>query len=562
MGNIKNYNFNKLDFKLSNSDYWDFFLNNDAITDTVDYTSNIIAGFDFSDYTALSIIPDFDYADFDSDDFYATSGITSLYEWDGAFSSDLSASTFGLTGLDNGAIHYDANGDLLRILTGATLVHTSGDTKLFLKLVSGATGNYIYPTELVITTASTGNYLSLCGGFLQGYYKLDGYDYQTLPDRFEKGFTISTWLNPTTGCTSIHTGTTLNDTYSGNTGFFFYMGTRAENKFWNVFTGITDSGCTSASTIFCTDTKETDILLTNITYNGSATTLTTPLSPPPEDIELVTNNFMILGRSEGILCDNLPSPDGLGQVQASDLANHTPFYTQLVREKQVDFVNQFLLYGRSEGILCDNKPSPDGYGQTQASGYSGATIPILELPKDDDLPDNAFGFRIKDDGSIGYRLLTLSADCKSVEIVEEYSLSGMVGSDQWSNVTVKWVNNDQYTECDLINGAPRKGKFKFYVNGFLIFSSKELNEYVGKRLYELQEKQIGVPYNVSIGGGTQGLIDSITFDGQDPDDLGLIVESNFAGTFIGYIADFYLFDKNLSWCEIKDIYNNKKLNFI
>lgn len=29
MGNIKNYNFSKIDFKLSNSDYWDLFLAND-----------------------------------------------------------------------------------------------------------------------------------------------------------------------------------------------------------------------------------------------------------------------------------------------------------------------------------------------------------------------------------------------------------------------------------------------------------------------------------------------------------------------------------------------------
>ena len=29
MGNIKNFNFNKLDFKLSNSDYWDMYLATD-----------------------------------------------------------------------------------------------------------------------------------------------------------------------------------------------------------------------------------------------------------------------------------------------------------------------------------------------------------------------------------------------------------------------------------------------------------------------------------------------------------------------------------------------------
>ena len=33
MGNIKNFNFNKLDLKLSNSDYWDFFLATDEYND-------------------------------------------------------------------------------------------------------------------------------------------------------------------------------------------------------------------------------------------------------------------------------------------------------------------------------------------------------------------------------------------------------------------------------------------------------------------------------------------------------------------------------------------------
>ena len=181
----------------------------------------------------------------------------------------------------------------------------------------------------------------------------------------------------------------------------------------------------------------------------------------------------------------------------------------------------------------------------------------MELDKDADIIDNAIGFRIREDDSIGYRLLTISGDCKSVEVVEEYSMSGMVSADQWNHVVIKWVNDDTYTECNLVTGSPRKGRYKFYVDAKLVFTSKELTEFIPKSLYDLQEKQIGVPYNISIGGGTQGLIDSITFDGQDPEDLGLIIEQNFAGTFIGDILSFDLYEKNLSWCEIKDIYNNK-----
>ena len=545
MTNIKNYNFNKLDFKLSNSEYYDFFLNNDAISDVTPISGNTIASFDFSNATAF------------------TPTIISTNEWVDTNTSNFSASTFGLTGLDNGNIFYDKDLDdgehtaLLSALTGTTLIHTSGDTKLSLKQVSGATGGYIYPIEFVTTTGSTGNYVNLRGGFYQGYYKLDGYDYQTLPNRYEKGWTISTWLNKN-GTTS---GNTLNDTYSGNTGFFYYIGTRAENKFWNIFSGNTASGCTSGSTHFCTDIKETDIEINGVNIGGSGTTLSLPLSPPPYDIELITNQFLIYGRSHGLLCSEEETPDGFGQKLATTYDNSQPYYSRIVRQKQTNFLNQFLIFGRSHGLLCSEEESPDGYGQELAATYSGSSTPILELDKDKDIVDNAIGFRIKDDGSIGYRLLTLSADCQSIEIIEEYSMSGVVTSDQWEHVVIKWVNNDNYNTCDLVNGSPRMGKYKFYLNSFLMFTSKELPEIVPKRLDDLMEKQIGVPYNISIGGGTQGLLESMTFDGQDNDDLGLILEKNFAGTFIGYISDFNLYDKNVSWCQIKDIYNSKQLNF-
>jgi len=568
MGNIKNYNFNKLDFRLSNHDYWDFYLNSDAIKNGPHYSGNTIFGIDFSTYDALSIEPDFNSDDFNFDDFYTTYGIVSDFEWGGATSTNFSASTYGLTGHDNMSLIYieseddDAHTTLLSGLTLTTLIHASGDTKMVLRPVSGATGEYAYPFTLVVDSGTIGNYVNLCGGFFQGYYKLDGYDYQVLPTRYDKGFSVETWLRPSSGCTS--GGKILNDDYSGNTGFFFYTGTRAENKFWNVFTGNTASGCTSGSTDFCMDVKETDVEINNIYVGDVLTDISVPLSPPPIDLKLIKNQFLIFGRSTGLTCTDGNSKDGFGQVRADySYDKEKPLYSRIVRQERVNFQNQFLTFGRSTGLTCVDGNSKDGFGQTRADySFTGFTQDVTELDKDADIIDNAIGFRIREDGSIGYRLLTLSADCKSVEIVEEYSVSGVVTSDQWEHIVVKWVNNDEYSECDLVYGEPRKGKFKFYVNGYLIFISKELDEFIPKRLYELQEKQIGVPYNISVGGGTQGLLESMTFDGQDPADLGLVIEQNFAGTFIGYISTFKLFDKNLSWCEIKDIYNSTKAKYI
>ena len=42
----------------------------------------------------------------------------------------------------------------------------------------------------------------------------------------------------------------------------------------------------------------------------------------------------------------------------------------------------------------------------------------------------------------------------------------------------------------------------------------------------------------------------MTFDGQDPEDLGLLIEKNFAGTFIGQISEFKFNICDLNWVDI------------
>jgi hypothetical protein len=545
MTNIRNFNFTGLDYRISNSEYYDFYLNADGYNNSESFAGeqHLISSFNFSHYNESS-----------------TPEITNVEPWKGAVVNGLTATTYGLTALDNGKIYYDPeldgfdHLDLLDKLTGSTLT-ISTSKSLVMNNVSGYTGTYTYPIEQIVTTAITGNYAKFCGGFYQGFYKLDGFDYEVLPNRYQKGWSIESWLNKSDIACNGTTGTTLNDTYPNNKGFFYYIGTRAENKFWNIFTGNT-TGCTSGSTDFCMDIKEIDVNINNINVGGSATTVTVPLSPPPVDVKLVDNQFLIFGRSNGKLCSNTESPDGFGQVRADRSYTREPFYSDIVRQEVTNTLNPFLIFGRSNGKLCSNDESPDGFGQVRADrSFSGNTDDVMELDKEADIIGNALGFRIKDDGSIGYRMLTLSDNCKNVEVIEEYSSSGIITDDQWQHIVVKWVNNDMYTGCDLINGKVRRGRFKFYLNSNLIFASKELDEFIPKRLDDFREKQLGVPYNISIGGGTQGLIESMTFDGQDPEDLGLVIEQNFAGSFIGYMSVFNIYEQGLNWCEIKELYN-------
>ena len=90
----------------------------------------------------------------------------------------------------------------------------------------------------------------------------------------------------------------------------------------------------------------------------------------------------------------------------------------------------------------------------------------------------------------------------------------------------------------------------FYVNCKLKAVFNDVDELVARRLDEYYDKQLGVPFNFSLGGGSQGLLESMTFDGQDPADLSLKIEQNFAGSFIGLMSSFKFYICDLNWNDI------------
>ena len=591
MGNIKNFNFNKLDLILSSADYWDFFLATDegpapACTGLTSGDCFVV----WYDFNNPSIFPN-----------SATTATTiySLVSWNGATNTGYTLNTIGLTGIDNGLITFDrlsgdtTNQALLTALTGSTLIIPSGDTRLHMTRVTGTTGNFIYPIDYVIDpTATIGNYTNFCGGFYQGYYKLDGNSYEVLPVRVPNAWSAEFWLNPNDSCSG-NTGTTLNDTYPNNKGFFFYMGTRSENKFWNIFDGVDSgctrdctqpSGCTDVVSEWCTIPKESEISLIG-DYGVPIS-----LDPPQVNIDLITNGFLIYGRSryEGatrlsgdadtFLYNELitgsthdgscrvcgGNHDGLGsQTVCSYDGNGIVVVT--TSEVRTNHQNPFLVYGRARKsgstCNCSSCSGPgDGLGNETVCTFSGFTSPEDTLNYNIDILDNALGFRIKDDGSIGYRLLTVTGHCLSdrtyvsgVTIEEGYSASGMVSANTWSYIAIRFVT-EYMDECDLKYAKPRKGKLMFYVNGRLKYVVNEFDEVVARRLHEYKSKQVGVPFNFSLGGGSQGLLESQTFDGLDVADRGLPIETNFAGTFIGSISQFKFNICDLTFCDIQHNY--------
>lgn len=505
---IHNYYFNNLDASLIPNDYWDFYLTSDNIGRSLNYatdcnTTECSDGVIFDEDLVLW---------YDIDNSGTTvdgSVLTSLVEWTGVTitpNSGITLSDFGLVGYDTGRV------------TGLTdtLTLTSADTKVQLYPVGTNESNYTYPWNY--TTGSTtegnclmGNTVCLNGGFYQGFFKIDFEKpapissttvstdscgnsitattvskgnpdekvYDLLPTEFEKGWTMETWLKPEP-CNST-TGTTLNDVYTGNTGFIFYIGTRAEDKFWNVFSG----------------------------ESGYTTTTDIPLSPDV-DVNEGLNGGQSWFTKSGY---NFSYPFGSADCFSSCLNCKTNSVTTIM------------------------------------SGSTGSTYTHCN-----ELGENALGIRITPDNRIGWRKLSVTGECRNNKEI----ITGTTMEEEYTDSPVIPTGNTaSLIQVVYLNGSGQKfgvptGTLKIFVNGRLVLKSKE---FVGLQLRSLQtwsDKQQGVPYNISWGGGTQGLVESNTFGGPDNDDKGLLIEDNFTGSFNGELSQLRFYKRPLNILELRN----------
>ena len=201
----------------------------------------------------------------------------------------------------------------------------------------------------------------------------------------------------------------------------------------------------------------------------------------------------------------------------------------------------------------------DCYSSTVLINGSGGTENLNFYDTLSDLYNNAFALKYNHDGSVGYRYLV--RDCDSEEgykILEEYSNPGHVKEDEWNvvNVRIRMLNG-HVDECEN-QSKGRKMKLFFYVNGYLKFVSKELPAFDFRKLDDMKERQEGVPYNISLGGGTQGLAESIWTKYKQMFPRGLPLEKNFAGSFIGDIRSFKIYSCPLEYNQIKNNYRYER----
>ena len=464
------------------------------------------------------------------DNFFIYNGVTfntNNFTWNTANVAWLNANFSWLNDIGDGTTGYTVNNNtIIDINNNLTYVIESGDTFCFHE-ISGYSGNYCY--EIDHLNVDNGVYYNkLNGGFYQGFYKIFGQYVEWFPARAKKGWTVDMVVHfpmdlsgTTSGTTSGETCVILNDIYPNNSGFIFYIGTRAENKF----------------------ADQTTIEVQRLETEYSVT----PLN---------TNNLYTY--------NNLITLDGL--------TNYIGYF---------NYYNGLMYTGRS---------------------YTTDSQPLQYHQKYGDLTYNAFGIRVTNDGRIGYRTIYPTDVCytgatqevsgitnnsfimepddpcvnytKALIVTEYFTIEECytkkpiidVSENKFLNITGVFERDFAYGDnCQLKYGDYKKGSFSIYLNGFLVFRNKNFNEVMPHELDTDAKYQEGVPFNISFGGGTQNLMDTILLDNTKH--INTVLEKFFAGTFLGGVKSFKMHCVPLYTVEVKkefrsiaDIYDLSTIN--
>lgn len=216
--------------------------------------------------------------------------------------------------------------------------------------------------------------------------------------------------------------------------------------------------------------------------------------------------------------------------------NHGDFITLYGRKKSY-IGNLFIYLNRT----CS------GYTVNDMDALTESNEKNYDYEKD--LYRNAFALQIRDDGSIGYKYLVkncdaTSSDTETYSILSGFSMSGIIQNDKWYTVNVR-----------IIPIKADKMKLYFYINGKLKFISSILPRFNFKKLDMVYAQQEGVPFNISIGGGSQGLCDVIMPKYLKIYDTPVYpIEKNFAGSFIGYFRKFRFYNCKMNLNGINNNY--------
>jgi len=171
------------------------------------------------------------------------------------------------------------------------------------------------------------------------------------------------------------------------------------------------------------------------------------------------------------------------------------------------------------------------------------------------LEGNVIAFLFDAEGHIGYRAI---AD--DLQVVEEYSTNKLTKR-AWANISLSYTPCEEITDTDLLDCAPRRGGvLRVFVNGTLFHEFHGFQEYMFHGLQTEKEKQIGVPYTVSWGGGFFGLQAPWAFDENRQTVQPLffrnnLLGDNFLGSFRGGMQTLRIYNRPLSVFEARENHN-------
>lgn len=642
--NILNKRSKKIDSKLYNGNYYDFMLYGG---DSVHFSEDYINDLSIVDFSTLDIVNGILY---------------STTTWGDAVNNGVLMEDIGFTGVDNGLISFDktaiTNEQFLKLYLNSEFSINSGDTRFFMTPVNGNTRRFKYPLFLIENEDE--KYIACKGGFYQGFFKLDGFEYQVLPHKIDNEWVMHFDIRPRSDY-SIEKDS-VNKEHPKNAGIFFYMGTRAENKFWPYYKTnplqtdslkkenainegyFTDNEYIGENNIVFQENNwlANEPIIEEVVeeecpepyrcndyfafgddyFISDEVPIVEALSSKTETIVVAKNNYPVVknylniygynpyGYCDCIDCDKeepikivecegctrdyyadeywdkpeCPPDNGkvfvdeyIGSGMSinpngySDSDGHAPDkrgYHSFTSD------NKFLLFNRTDTGYTINtwnenatitfetrKDWPDAnYFLLMNRTKTGYTIDSIDSynetnSKDfniyNDLKGNAFALRITENGAVGYRYGVL--DCSDdnpnkYKVIEEYTKDNMVKMDEWNSVNVRFVPLTPRGKCYSNKGA--KMKILIYVNGFLKLISKEVDAFEFKRLDDVYQKQNAVPYNISLGGGTLGLMETILPNYYLIPDYVLPLEKDFCGTFLGDIKSFKMYEGFIDYSSV------------
>lgn len=590
MSNILNHNRDLFDLLLYKGDYWDFHLH-EGMSEGDNHADGLTTD-------CLSVFIDTDDVECVwMDELYSKND----FSWDNAKSDGTILHNIGLTGVDNGLIKYEkdriTNKEFLKLYTHSELEILPGDTRLKLSPVNGNNHIYIYPVCLTNDEGHT--VMKLDGGWFQGFFETPDGEYGVLPHTIGTGWVLETVLKPISN-RERQQGTIVNDTHPENDGIFLYIGTRAENKWYKLYN-------TDATAIKKEQYYEDGYLKTD---NASANDMTEYCetsnygmfdsegyidysSLDSKTIEKVKKIVPLQGYvTEGYVEDTdtksiheyntfekgyIEEDIKLGEDTTVETTDGFELGQPNIKVIETD--NKFVMFDRTdEGLTTKSYQEgdkvklhyikqPKGLNYftlfSRAKGdYTAKTINKLlsELNKgydiNADLYRNAIGFQITNEGAIGFKYLVKDCDeNNSYKIENLFTKNGVVSADTWHTVSIKIiptrpVSNFFKPKCQPANMSTDKMKIEIFVDGRLKLSSKELPILNLRKLNDLDGRQESVPYNISVGGGTQGLCDVVYMDYmKTPTDI-LPLEKEFAGSFIGLLKSFRFYTCPISFSQI------------